>query len=220
MPVEVVQRRQADERSCRELQPPFDAAPQDTARGAGQPPVHLRHRYCLRETELRSHGRRTSRAVCATGHPGCSWKRSAARLTAPAGTTSTSTPQHHRPVANLPVREPKEKAALQRVHRCECGITEHRDLFSAYLGLHVHSKADGSDRLEPGGSQSWLASPSGHRRVPRPSRSIIEPARPADIRPRGGQWRRIKARRKAKAAEAIEPVAQTSTTNRPTALPT
>jgi putative transposase len=33
--------------------------------------------------------------------------------------------------------ERRKKPLSQRVHRCECGIREHRDLFSAYLGLHV-----------------------------------------------------------------------------------
>jgi putative transposase len=28
----------------------------------------------------------------------------------------------------------EKKPLSQRVYRCECGITEHRDLFSAYLG--------------------------------------------------------------------------------------
>lgn len=51
----------------------------------------------------------------------------------------------------------KKKPLSQRVHRCECGIKEHRDLFSAYLGLHVRAAADGSDRLElQAANQGWL----------------------------------------------------------------
>ena len=42
----------------------------------------------------------------------------------------------------------QKKPLSQRVHRCGCGITEDRDLFSAYLGLHVHRDADGLDRLD------------------------------------------------------------------------
>ncbi|MDD4867069.1 MAG: zinc ribbon domain-containing protein [Mycobacterium sp.] len=42
----------------------------------------------------------------------------------------------------------KKKPLSQRTHRCECGITEDRDLFSAFLGLHVHTAADGVDRLD------------------------------------------------------------------------
>lgn len=53
----------------------------------------------------------------------------------------------------------KKKLLSQRVHRCDCGITEDRDLFSAYLGLHVHSGADGVDRLDlPSANTEW-----GHR---------------------------------------------------------
>jgi putative transposase len=113
----------------------------------------------------------------------------------------------------------KKKPLFQRVHRCECGITEHRDLFSAYLGLHVHSKANGSDRLDlEAANHGWLhrqdidgcrgpAAASSNRRGRRhpPTRRSVA---------------RIKARRKAKAAKRQSRSAQTSTTNRPTALPT
>jgi len=34
----------------------------------------------------------------------------------------------------------KKKPLSQRVHRCGCGVQEHRDLFSAYLGLHVRAQ--------------------------------------------------------------------------------
>jgi len=46
----------------------------------------------------------------------------------------------------------KKKPLSQRVHRCGCGITEDRDLFSAYLGLHVRTEVDGVDRLDLAGS--------------------------------------------------------------------
>jgi hypothetical protein len=112
----------------------------------------------------------------------------------------------------------KKKPLSQRVHRCECGITEHRDLFSAYLGLHVHSKADGSDRLDREANHGWLhrqdidgcrgpAAASSNRRGRR------HPPTPRSVA-------RIKARRKAKAAKRQSRSAQTFTTNRPTALPT
>ncbi|MDT5134501.1 MAG: hypothetical protein QOE41_3812 [Mycobacterium sp.] len=51
----------------------------------------------------------------------------------------------------------KKKPLSQRVHRCGCGITEHRDLFSAYLGLHVRADGDGLDRLDLQEAKSgWL----------------------------------------------------------------
>jgi putative transposase len=84
----------------------------------------------------------------------------------------------------------KKKPLSQRVHRCECGIREHRDVFSAYLGLHVRAGADGLNRRG--------------RRHPLTWRSVA----------------RINARRKAKAAKRQSWSTQTSTTNRPTALPT
>jgi putative transposase len=113
--------------------------------------------------------------------------------------------------------ERKKKPRSQRVHRCECGIREHRDLFSAYLGLHVHKGTDGLDRLDlEAANNGWLhrqdidgcrdpAAASSNRRGRRhpPSRRSVA---------------RIKARRKAKAAKRQSRSARTSTTNRPTAL--
>jgi putative transposase len=74
----------------------------------------------------------------------------------------------------------KKKPLSQRVHRCRCGIKENRDLFSAYLGLHVRREADGSRQAGSGGSQPWLAAPpSGRRWVAEvQSRSTNQPARP------------------------------------------
>jgi hypothetical protein len=110
----------------------------------------------------------------------------------------------------------KKKPLSQRVHRCGCGITEHRDLFSAYLGLHVGVDADGSDRLDlQAANHGWLhrqdidgcrgpAAASSKRRGRRhpPTRRSVA---------------RINARRAAKRPSRL---ARTSTTNRPTALPT
>jgi hypothetical protein len=42
----------------------------------------------------------------------------------------------------------KKNPFSQRVHHCERGMKEHRDLLSAYLGLHVHRNTDGLDRLD------------------------------------------------------------------------
>jgi putative transposase len=111
----------------------------------------------------------------------------------------------------------EKKPLSQRVHRCGCGIREDRDLFSAYLGLHVRAAADGSDRLDlQAARQGWLhrqdvdarrgpaAAPSNRRgrRHPPSRRSVA----------------RINARRKAKAAMRQSRSARSSTTNRPTAI--
>lgn len=56
----------------------------------------------------------------------------------------------------------KKKPLSVRVHRCECGtdevqINEHRDLFSAYLGLHVRTAEDGTDTLDlETAREGWL----------------------------------------------------------------
>jgi hypothetical protein len=113
----------------------------------------------------------------------------------------------------------KKKPLSQRVHRCKCGITEHRDLFSACLGLHVRRDADGLDRLDlKAANNGWLhrhdidgcrgsAAASSNRRGRRhpPTRRSVA---------------RINARRKTRAAKRQSRSAQTSTSNRPTALPT
>jgi hypothetical protein len=109
----------------------------------------------------------------------------------------------------------KKKPLSQRVHRCECGITEHRDLFSAYLGLHVRAGADGLDRLDlQAANHGWL-----HRqdvdgcRGPAQSSSKRRGRRHPPTR---RSVARINARRAAKRQNRS---ARTSTTNRPTALP-
>jgi putative transposase len=112
----------------------------------------------------------------------------------------------------------EKKVLSQRVHRCGCGIREDRDLFSAYLGLHVRKATDGLDRLDPEAANTgWLhrqdidgcrgpaaSSNRQGRRHPPTRRSVA----------------RIEARRKAKAAKRRSQSTRTSTTNRPTAVPT
>jgi putative transposase len=111
----------------------------------------------------------------------------------------------------------KKKPLSQRVHRCGCGIKEHRDLFSAYLGLHVRADADGSDLLDlQAANHSWL-----HRQdidgSPRSSRTARPNRRGRRHPPTRRSVARINARRAAKRQSRS---ARTSTTNRPMALPT
>jgi hypothetical protein len=113
----------------------------------------------------------------------------------------------------------KKKPLSQRSHRCGCGITEDRDLFSAYLGLHVRTGVDGVDRLDlPSAQQGW-----GHRQdvdeSPKSSRSA--PARKRRGRrhpPSRRSVARIKARRAARAKMRQSCSARTSTTDQPTAM--
>jgi hypothetical protein len=113
----------------------------------------------------------------------------------------------------------KKKPLSQRVHRCGCGMKEHRDLFSAYLGLHVHRNTDGLDRLDlKAANTGWL-----HRQDIDGCRGSVEASpnrRGRRNPPTRRSVARIKARRKAKAAKRQSRSAQTSTTNRPTALRT
>ncbi|MCH9736508.1 MAG: transposase [Actinomycetia bacterium] len=112
----------------------------------------------------------------------------------------------------------KKKPLSQRVHRCECGITEDRDLFSAYLGQFV-SEVEGFDRLDvQAASQGWLcrqdidgsptssrkATPKrrGRRHHPHSRRSVA----------------RIKARRKRNALNRQSRSARTCLTATPTAV--
>ena len=115
----------------------------------------------------------------------------------------------------------KKKPRKQRVHRCGCGVTEHRDLFSAYLGLHVRRDTDGLDRLDlEAANAGWL-----HRqdidgcRGPAAA-SLNRRGRRHPSSPTRRSVARINARRKAKAAKRQSRSAQTSTTNRPTAAHT
>jgi len=113
----------------------------------------------------------------------------------------------------------RKKPLSQRVHRCGCGITEDRDLFSAYLGLHVRTQADGLDRLDlEAANQGWLLHRHDVDGSPRSSHT-------ASINRRGRRHplsrrsvARIKARRNARAAKRQSRSARTSTTTQPTAL--
>ena len=113
----------------------------------------------------------------------------------------------------------KKKPLKQRVHRCGCGVTEHRDLFSAYLGLHVRRGTDGLDRLDLEAANTvWL-----HRQDIDGCRGSVAAASNRRGRRRPPSRRsvaRITARRKAKAAKRQSRSARTSTTNRPTAAHT
>jgi putative transposase len=113
----------------------------------------------------------------------------------------------------------KRKPLSQRVHRCECGIREDRDLFSAYLGLHVRTEADGVDRLDlQTANTGWL-----HRQdvdeSPKPSRRAPAHKRRGRRHPPSRRSvARIKARRKAKIVMRQSRSVQTSTTDQPTAI--
>jgi hypothetical protein len=105
----------------------------------------------------------------------------------------------------------KKKPLSQRVHRCECGIREHRDLFSAFLGLHVRTGADGLDRLDlEAANTGWL-----HRQDIDGCRGPVRKASPNRRGRRHPPSRRsvarIKARRKARAAKRQSRSARTST---------
>jgi putative transposase len=112
----------------------------------------------------------------------------------------------------------EKKPLSQRVHRCGCGITGDRDLFSAYLGLHVRASEDGCDRLDLQTAQrGWLhrqdvdGSPKSSRTTPIKRRGRRHP-------PSRRSVARINARRKAKAALRQSRSARTSTTDQPTAI--
>jgi hypothetical protein len=111
----------------------------------------------------------------------------------------------------------KKKPLSQRVHRCGCGIKEDRDLFSAYLGLHVHRQADGLDRLDlDAANHGWLL----HRQDVdgrRGPAAAVSNRRGRRHPPSRRSVARIKARRAMKRQSRS---ARTSTTNQPTALPT
>lgn len=113
-----------------------------------------------------------------------------------------------------------KKPLSQRVHRCGCGIKEDRDLFSAYLGLHVGRQGDGLDRLDlEAANHGWLL----HRHDVDGRRGLaaaVSNRRGRRHPPSRRSVARIKARRKATAAKLQSRSARTSTTNRPTALPT
>jgi putative transposase len=114
----------------------------------------------------------------------------------------------------------KKKPLSQRVHRCECGIIEDRDLFSAYLGLHVRTQVDGVDRLDlQTANTGWLhhqdvdESPKSSRRalLTRKRRGRRHP-------PSRRSVARINVRRRAKTVMRQSRSARTSTTDQPTAI--
>ncbi len=110
----------------------------------------------------------------------------------------------------------KDKPLSQRVHRCECGIKEDRDLLSAYLGLHVRRQADGLDRLDlEAANHVWLLHRQDVDGLPRSGRSAVSNRRGRRHPPSRRSVARIKARRAAKRQSRS---ARTSTTNQPTAL--
>jgi putative transposase len=110
-----------------------------------------------------------------------------------------------------------KKPLSQRVHRCGCGITEDRHLFSAYLGLHVHPGAQGFDRLDlQAANHGWL---HRHDVDGRRGPAAAVPNRRGRRHPQSRRSvARIKARRQAKAAMRQSRSARTSATNQPTAL--
>jgi len=111
-----------------------------------------------------------------------------------------------------------KKPLAQRVHRCGCGVKEDRDLFSAYLGLHVRTQADGSDRLDlEAANHGWFRRQDVDG-SPRSSRIASLKRRGRRHPPSRRSVARINARRKAKTAMRQSRSAQTSNTDRPTAV--
>lgn len=109
-----------------------------------------------------------------------------------------------------------KKPLSQPVHRCGCGIKEDRDLFSAYLGLHVRKEADGLDRLDlEAANHGWLLHRQDVDGLPRSGRAVPLNRRGRRHPPSRRSVARIKARRAAKRQSRS---ARTSTTNQPTAL--
>ncbi|MCV7399453.1 transposase [Mycobacterium fragae] len=113
----------------------------------------------------------------------------------------------------------KNKPLSQRVHRCACGIREDRDLFSAYLGLHVRTGVDGVDRLDlPSARKGWRHCQDVDE-SPKSSRSASARKRRGRRHPPSRRSvARIKARRKAKTVMRQSRSARTSTTDQPTAI--
>lgn len=113
----------------------------------------------------------------------------------------------------------RKKPLSQRIHRCDNGVREERDLFSAYLGLHVRTVADGVDRLDlQAANTGWLhdhdVDESPKSRPSAQARKRRGRARPPSRR----SVARINARRKAKPMMRQSRSAQTSTTSPPTAI--
>jgi putative transposase len=113
----------------------------------------------------------------------------------------------------------EKKPLSQRVHRCGCGITEDRDLFSACLGLHVRTRVDGVDRLDlQPAREGWLRRQDVDE-SPKSSRSALARKRRGRRHPPSRRSvARIKARRKAHTVMRQSRSARTSTTDQPTAI--
>jgi putative transposase len=114
----------------------------------------------------------------------------------------------------------KEKKPLsQRVHRCGCGITEDRDLFSAYLGLHVRTRVDGVDRLDlQPAREGWLHRQDVDESPKSSRRALARKRRGRRHPPSRRSVARIKARRKANTLMRQSRSARTSATDQPTAI--
>lgn len=111
-----------------------------------------------------------------------------------------------------------KKTLSQRVHHCECGIREDRDLFSAYLGLSVRNGPDGLDRLDlQAAQQGWLYRQDVDE-SPKPSRTTPSKRRGRRHPPSRRSAARIVARRKARATMRQSRSAQTPNTGQPTAI--
>jgi len=109
----------------------------------------------------------------------------------------------------------QRKPLWQRVHRCQCGITAHRDVFSSFLADHVHPD-NGVDRLDLVGAAQAVG-------LLHDIEDARGPAFTTKRRGRGPASRRsmarIKARRKAKAAKRQSRSSAGTTHPTPTATP-
>jgi putative transposase len=138
---------------------------------------------------ITSRGRRTSRAVCATGHRGCLWRRCAARLKAPAGNVSTST---------TPRPPPCPKPACAGTARKSRSLNGSTAASAAYENIATCSPPTSDCTSEETGMVSigWTC------RKPNPAGCTVTistdaevhsrhhlTGEAADTRPRGGRWR-------------------------------
>ena len=124
------------------------------------------------------------------------------------------------PVAATPTLSEPVAPEMSVGQPVEAGFdTEDRDLFSAYLGLHVRTRVDGVDRLDlQPAREGWL-----HRQdvdeSPKSSRSALARKRRGRRHPPSRRSvARINARRKARAVMRQSRSAHTSTTDQPTAI--
>ena len=103
----------------------------------------------------------------------------------------------------------KKKPVSQRVHRCDCGITSQRDLFSAFLGLFMHRTADPDhpdtlvDTLDlDQANKAWTAAPEIEW-MPKPSNNTAPPKQRGQVRPSRRSMARITKRRHAASDRAV-----------------